>query len=97
MALPEHGDDAPLRPLGAGPRRMPVKEVLSRSAHWQRAAAFAMLCSAYGALWSLGFFLFAAEPPVGRLWDALAAHLTAIPVCGAAALWRARAERRSRL
>lgn len=93
LALPEAGTDKPLRPVGASPRRMPVREVLSRSAHWQRAAAFAFLCSAYGAFWSFGFHLFAEDPPVRALWDGVVTHVLAIPACAAAALWMARAER----
>lgn len=93
LALPEPDTPAPLRPHGAPPRRMPVAQVLTRSAHWQRAAAFAFLCAAYTALWSLGFYLFAEAPPAQALWDAVVAHVLAIPACGAAALWLARAER----
>lgn len=93
LALPEEGDAKPMRPGRIAPRRMPVAEVLSRSAHWQRAAAFAMLCSAYTAFWSLGFTVLAQDPPVGRLWDAVVTHVLTLPACGAAARWRYRAER----
>ena len=93
LALPEAGDDKPLRPALIAPRRMPLGEVLSRSAHWQRAAAFAMLCSAYTAFWSLGFYMFVEDPPGQALWDSVVTHVLSIPACGAVALWLLRAQR----
>lgn len=74
MTLPDSGESRPLRPSGK-PRRMPVRDVLSRSAHWQRAAAFGFLSTAFSALWFWGFLAMAKDPPVQALLDAVWTHL----------------------
>ncbi|TPW21104.1 MAG: hypothetical protein FD126_1016 [Elusimicrobia bacterium] len=84
LTLPEPGEDRRMRPL-AEPKRMPIRAVLARSAHWQRAAAFGLLASAFSAIWFWGFFTFAQDPPVQALRDAIWTHLMAAAANGAVA------------